>query len=217
MRRLSHGARATIAIVLVVAAGSVGVLAAGGSGNPPAAAPGLRADLLPQTLDGAAAPAIRLRDQTGSRVDTAALTGRPYLVSFVYTRCRDVCPLIGQEIGDALRLLGPQARRVGALLVSVDPRHDTPAAARRWLRLHRLPAEAHYLLGGAETLLPVWHDWYVVPDTGGATFDPTAHDASVWLVDARGRLRGRWPGAEGIAPRDIAHDLGALLDEAQHD
>lgn len=54
-----------------------------------------------------------------------------------------------------------------------------------------------------------------MPDTGGTAFASTTHDASVWLVDASGRLRGRWAGGEAIPPADIAHDLGILLDEAR--
>jgi protein SCO1/2 len=134
-------------------------------------------------------------------------------VTFLYTHCPDVCPLIGFEIADALRRLGPRARDVAAVGVSVDPRGDTPAAARRWTAAHRLPAAFHYALGSRAQLLPTWRDWFVVPRTGTLA-DPRTHDASVWLVDARGRLRGRWAGAEPIAPEDMAHDLRVLLDEA---
>jgi len=216
MSRLGPAARAGLAIALVVAGAMTGIVAAAAHRSPPAAAaPGLRADLLPGDVDGARAPRIRLTDARGRTVDTAALRGRPYLVSFIYTRCRDVCPIIGEEIAGALRRLGPRGKDVDALLVSVDPRHDSPAAARGWLARQRLPAaQAHYLLGSSARLLPVWRDWYVVSGSG-AGFDPTTHDASVWLVDARGRLRGRWSGAEAIAPGDVAHDLSALLDEAR--
>jgi hypothetical protein len=158
--RSGPAARATLAIAIVVVGAMVGIVTAGAKKSPqPAAAPGLRADVLPGDLDGARAPRIRL----------------------------------------------------------ADPRHDTPAAARRWLRVHGLPRQAHYLLGSSRQLLPVWRDWYVVPRTGGAGFDPTTHDAGIWLVDARGRLRGRWAGgAAPIAPGAMAHDLTALLDEAGH-
>ena len=195
--------RPALAIIVILAAATAGMLAGRGSRAEPAA-PGLRANLLPQDLDGARAPTIRLRDAAGRTVDTRRLD-RPYLVSFVYTRCRDVCPLIGDEIGDALRRLGDSAPSAAALLVSVDPPNDTPEAARRWLRRHHLPPQAAYLLGTSRALRPIWRDWYI----GGT--DPREHDASVWLVDARGRLRGRWSGGEPIDPADMAHDLKALI------
>jgi protein SCO1 len=190
------------------------VLASGRRGHTRApAAPGLRADRLPQGVDGSPAPAIDLRDARGRRVDTTKLVGRPYLVTFLYTHCTDVCPVIGFEIADALRRLGPAAPRVAAVGVSVDPRGDTPAAARRWVAEHHLPTEFHYALGSPRQLTPIWRDWYVVP-RDGTLADPRTHDASVWLVDGRGRLRGRWSGAEPIAPDDMARDLRVLLDEA---
>lgn len=213
MVRLGHGARAAITIALVVCAATVGILAAAREGGGAPAAPGLRANLLPQDLDGAAAPRVALRDQRGASVDSAGLGGRPYLVTFLYTHCVDVCPLIGSEISDALSRLGSRATRVAALAISVDPRGDTPAAARAWVREHRLPAEFHFLLGSAAQLVPIWRDWYVV-GSRDALEDPRTHDASVWLIDGRGRLRGRWAGGAPIDPGDVAHDLTVLLDEA---
>jgi protein SCO1/2 len=210
--RPRQGLRAALAIVLVVAAGTAGMLAGSARDGPARAAPGLRADLLPRDLDGAAAPRIRLRDATGRLVDSARLRGRPFLVAFVYTHCIDVCPLIGSEIADAFDRLGGAAPGAAALAVSVDPRGDTPATARRWLAKHGLPRETRYLVGTRAELTPVWRDWFVVP-RDGTLADPRAHDVSVWLVDARGRLRGRWSGAEGIDPADVAHDLRALIAE----
>lgn len=214
MGALARAGRPFLALALILAAATAGLLAAGSRGGEPAArrAAGLRADLLPGDLDGAPAPAFRLRGARGERIDTARLRGRPYLVTFLYTHCVDVCPVIGFEIGDALHRLGPRAREVAAVGVSVDPRGDSPAAARRWAALHHLPAEFHYGLGRAAQLEPVWRDWYVVP-RNGTLQDPRTHDASVWLVDARGRLRGRWSGGAPIAPADMAHDLAVLLGE----
>jgi protein SCO1 len=119
--------RAALAIAVIVAAGTAGIVTAG---RPAASAPGLRADLLPQDLDGSPAPRIRLRDARGDLIDTAAVD-RPYPVTFVDTHCTDVCPLIGSEIADALHRLGPRAPDMAALAVTVDPRRDTPRAAQR--------------------------------------------------------------------------------------
>ena len=188
-----------------------GLIAAGGH-DEPRRAPGLRADLLPGDLDGSRAPRIVLRDARGGRVDSARLARRPYLVTFLYTHCTDVCPIIGSELADAFTRLGPAASKTAVLAVSVDPRGDTPRLARRWTAEHGLPSEFHYLLGTRRELASVWRDWYVAQ--GGRSLDPATHDASVWLVDARGRLRGRWSGGEPIAPADLAHDVRALIAEA---
>lgn len=210
---LRHAVGALVALSLIVAAGTVGLALAGRQDEPPPAAAGLRASALPDGLDRAAAPRIRLRDARGRTVDTRTLRGRPYLVTFVYTRCEDVCPAIGADIAAALRQLGSRAGAVSALFVSVDPRGDTPARAREWLARHSLPSQVRYLLGTPDELRPIWRDWYLLADDR-RRLDPVTHAASVWLVDARGRLRARWPGGAGIDPDDVAHDLDALLDRA---
>ena len=166
-------------------------------------APGLRGGALPRGLAGSAAPAIALADARGGRSGTAALTGRPYLVTFLYTHCRDECPATAAAIAVALRDLGPRARDVGVLVVSVDPRGDTAAAARAFLRRHDLPASVHYLIGDGAQLRGVWRDWLVA---GGGT-----HSLATWLVDARGRRRAIYSG-EVPAAADLTHDLAALLD-----
>jgi protein SCO1/2 len=165
-------------------------------------APGLRGGALPDGLAGARAPRISLRDARGGRAGTATVAGRPYLVTFLYASCPDACPLTASSIATALRALGADASRVGVLVVSVDPRGDTPRAARQFLRRYGLPASAHYLLGSADELRPVWDAWMV----GGGE----EHNLSTWLVDASGRLRAVYNGA--VPPSaDIAHDLAALV------
>jgi protein SCO1/2 len=96
--------------------------------------------------------------------------------------------------------------------VSVDPRGDSAAAARKWIAERHLPDQFHFLLGSAAQLTPIWRDWFVIGPRDRLA-DPRTHAASVWLVDGRGRLRGRWSGGAPIDPADIAHDLGVLLDE----
>jgi protein SCO1/2 len=166
------------------------------------AAPGLRAEQLPGDLDGRPAPAFRLRDG-GGVVDTRALRGRPYAVTFLYTRCPDVCPAIADDLREALR-----GTNAAAVAVSVDPGGDTPRAVRAFAPTHRLPAAFHYAIGDRAALAPVWSAYFASPQTGRSSVG--AHTAAVWLVDARGRLRAKYSGASPIDPADLAHDLRAL-------
>jgi cytochrome oxidase Cu insertion factor (SCO1/SenC/PrrC family) len=87
-----------------------------------------RAGPLPDGLDRKPAPGFRLADARGGTLDSRALRGRPYLLTFLFTDCRDVCPLIGREIGQALHQLGSRAREVAAVAISVDPEGDTRPA-----------------------------------------------------------------------------------------
>lgn len=168
-----------------------------------------RGGALPPGVSAVRAPRFVLDDARGGRVDTRRLRGSPYVVTFLYANCKDVCPLIASELKQAFEQLGPRARDVTALAVSVDPHGDTRPAVRRWLDKLRMPPNFRYLIGTAEQLQPVWSSHYA----GRQPRDNphSAHTASIWLVDRRGRWRTKFSGGIPIAPTDIAHDLRLLL------
>ena len=154
---------------------------------------------------------IRLGDARGGVFDTARLRGRPYAVTFLYSTCPDVCPLIGAELRAALAALGPDARRYTVIAVSVDPRHDTAPAVRRWLEAHGEPSNFHYLIGRERELAPVWRAWHVAPQVPG---DPrSAHTASIWLVDRHGRLAAILSAGTAVPTSDLVYDLRRLARE----
>lgn len=208
-------ARTAVAALLAVASIALGGCGASG-GSATTAAGGGRfavAEPLPPGLAGRAAPRIRLADARGGTFDTRSLAGQPYLVTFLYANCPDVCPLIGAQLRDTLAQLGDDGRRVGVVAVSVDPRGDTPASVRSWLARQREPRRFHYLLGTQRELAPVWRAWYAAPQIPG---DPeSAHTAIVWIVDAKGRLTAKVPAGRPFDVRGLARDMRTLLSSAK--
>jgi protein SCO1 len=206
---LALGLAATAVIAVVAARG-----AGGGdrTAAPTTASSGaFRGGRLPEGVDLRRAPRLRLRDARGGTFDTAVLDGRPYAVTFLYVHCPDVCPLIGDELGRALRLLGRRAPQVAAVAVSVDPKGDTPEAVRAWLRRHRLPGNVHYLIGSERELKPVWNAYYAAPQIPGSP--ESTHSASIWLVDRQGRWRTKFSAGAPVPPGALVHDFGLLLRE----
>jgi len=145
---------------------------------------------------------FRLRDQNGHPIDAASLRGRPAVVSFLYTSCRDTCPLVADQIRGALDDLGHAA--VPVVAVTVDPTGDTPLAAKRFLARHGLTGRARFALGTRAQLAPVWRESGVQPQT----LDHD-HTPSTVLLDARGRQRVGFL-ADEITPEGVAHDLRRL-------
>ena len=179
--------------------------------TPTRAPGGFRGNQLPAEVAGSRAPNFKLRDARGGAIDTRALRGRPYVVTFLYTECPDVCPLIGQELRVAFEKLGPRATEVAAVAVSVDPEGDTAEAVRTWLDRQRLPDNFRYGIGSERELKPVWDSYYAAAQIPG---DPeSTHSASIWLIDGRGRIRTKFSAGFPVEPADIAHDLRLLLDE----
>ena len=71
--------------------------------------------------------AFALTGQTGSPITQDALLGHYSLVTFGYTFCPDVCPVIQQTIAATLDALGGRADEVVPYLITIDPERDTVA------------------------------------------------------------------------------------------
>src|SRR5690348_15960794 len=91
----AKGPLALIALAVLSGGLVLGLVIAGLTHSP---APAAHAEQLPSGLEGKAAPQFRLRDGRGGVIDTHALQGRPYAVTFLYTRCPDVCPAIAEDL-----------------------------------------------------------------------------------------------------------------------
>lgn len=76
---------------------------------------------------------FRLIDQTGQTVTEKDMVGRPTIVFFGYTHCPDVCPTSLFEISEVLRAMGPDAGRVNAYFITVDPERDTQETMKNYL------------------------------------------------------------------------------------
>jgi protein SCO1/2 len=82
-------------------------------------------------------PAFALADHQGRAFGPEQLRGHWSLLFFGFTRCPDICPnTLGllQAVSAALRQEDhPAADGLQVVFVSVDPRHDTPAALKSYV------------------------------------------------------------------------------------
>jgi protein SCO1/2 len=150
----------------------------------------------------AAAGVLIARGTEPAVASMAQYRGRPVVMTFLYSTCRDTCPLQVQSIRGALDRLGADVPVLG---VSVDPRGDSPERARRFVLDQRMTGRMRFLLGTRAALAPVWRGYGIAPQRG--TLD---HSAYVVLVDGRGRQRVGFPASE-LTPEGLVHDLRVLL------
>jgi protein SCO1/2 len=155
------------------------------------------------------APDFALTDQAGRLVRLSAQRGRFVLVTFLYTNCPDVCPLIASNLNTALRELGPRRSEVRVLAVSVDPKGDRPAAVRSYVRTHRLLPQFRYLIGTPAELRRIWGRYDVLAVARKP--DLVDHVAYTVLVDRRGRRRVVYDSQ--VKAQQVIHDLRVLLKE----
>jgi protein SCO1/2 len=150
---------------------------------------------------GVRAPDFALRDQDGKLVTAAGLRGRPVVVTFLYTHCRDTCPITAQQVKGALDDL---RRPVPAIAISVDPPNDTRASARSFLAKVGIGGRMRFLLGSRRELQPLWSGFAVRPQR-----QHEEHQARLVILDGRGMQRVGFPISQAT-PERIAHDLRAL-------
>lgn len=71
---------------------------------------------------------LSLADQAGHHADWRARRGKPQLVTMFYASCPYMCPMIIDSAKTIDKNLTPaQRQRLGVLMISIDPEHDTPA------------------------------------------------------------------------------------------
>ena len=178
---------------------------------PAATAPGIEDSGLQGTdLDSTLAPDFSLKDQFGKPVSLSQFQGQPTVVTFLYTHCPDICPLVADKLHTVVQSLGKQAPHVAILAVSMDPKGDTVSAALNFSRAHRLVNAWHFLVGSLDQLAPVWSDYTV--DAQAATSAGTVmHSTFIYVIDKQGRERVLLD--DDFTPAQLTSDLQILLAE----
>lgn len=87
-----------------------------------------------RTLATYAVPDVELVRDDGKavRLGRELEDGRPVVLSFIYTSCTTVCPMISATLAQLQRKLGPARDRVHLMSISIDPEFDTPARLREY-------------------------------------------------------------------------------------
>jgi protein SCO1/2 len=199
-------------LVLVLVAGAVALFAIGGNGGGRA-----RGAALAANFDAAAvltpakpAPALALRNYLGQPVNIDSYRGKAVLVTFLYTSCPDICPLITSNLRVALNLMGPaKASKVQIIAVSVDPRGDTPKAVAAFLARHGMTGRMQYLIGSAKELARVWKAWGVGSERDAQQPQFINHTGLVYGVTGSGKRLTLY--ASSFQPSEIVHDVPLLV------
>jgi protein SCO1 len=69
---------------------------------------------------------FHLSDTSGKPRSLADFRGKVAVVFFGYTHCPEVCPTELADLAQAMRQLGPAAKDVQVIFITLDPERDTP-------------------------------------------------------------------------------------------
>jgi protein SCO1 len=200
-------------VVLLVIAGGVALLSTGGGSSRPSSANihGVASSKYSGSLASPAQPEppLALRNYKGEHVNIAQYKGKAVLLTFLYTKCPDVCPLIASNLGVALNAMGPaKAGKVQVIAVSVDPRGDTPTAVAVFLKRHGVAGRMQYLIGSAHELGRVWKAWGVGAEQDAQQPQLVNHSGLVYGISAAGKVTTLY--AASFTPREIVHAVPLL-------
>lgn len=161
----------------------------------------------PDSFDGATLPAgvrapdFHLRDQDGRPIDMAQYRGRPVIATFLYSHCKDTCPVEARLISSAVQQLGHPA---AVIAFSVDPAHDTGASVHAFMREQKVSAPIRWVLGTPKELQPIWKGYAVTPQR-----TDEEHMARIVLIDKQGYQKIGYS-FDQTTPDRIAHDMRLL-------
>ncbi|KVM68901.1 MULTISPECIES: SCO family protein [Burkholderia] len=152
-----------------------------------------------------------LPDSSGKLRTLADFKGRAVVLFFGYTHCPDVCPTTLAELAQAMQQLGPEAKRVQVLLVTLDPERDTAPLLAQYVAafdpsfIALRPADDAQLRQVAKDFR-IYYARAAGKTPGSYTMD---HTAASYVFDPDGKLRLFVRDGQGPGP--WVHDLKLLL------
>jgi len=213
-----------LALVTLIAAGTLVLLGGCGSAE---SDPEFNGTVLKNAEP---SPSFELTNQVGQPISLESLQGHVVVLTFLYTYCPDVCPIITTQLRDVQEQLSENVSGVEFVVISVDPERDTVEAAHDYLRRWKIEEDWQYLVGDRKTLEPLWESYFVDPYAEGSkeespTPEPRGavdglsaaiaerylviHSAPIFLIDREGRRRVVF--TSPLNPEEIVQDVRTLL------
>lgn len=160
-------------------------------------------------------PDFSLVNQRNEAVTKKDLEGQPWVASFIFTRCAGTCGRVTSQ----LKVLQDRLKNVPVRLVSfsVQPENDTPEVLARYAdSLGANPERWHFLTGDKDEihkLIQGGFYQYVAPSRSPTPVEgfEVDHSNNVCLVDATGRVIGKYNSLDDVAVAKLARDVERLV------
>lgn len=156
---------------------------------------------------------FELIDQYGEPRNSADYRGEHLLVFFGYTSCPFMCSQTLRSLAAALDALGDETERVNAVMITVDPEHDTPEQMRA--EMPKVHARIVGLTGSPEQLDSAYRAFRIEPRAVEAEWNGSAvisHSSYIYLLGPDGRFRTLMPPI--LPPAAMAEIIARYVDAA---
>jgi protein SCO1 len=159
-----------------------------------------------------AAPDFALISQNGAKVTLKSLRGKVVAVTFIYTWCPDVCPMLTDKMARVQDELGSDfGSQVAFVSITIDPERDTPDVLKEYAEAFDANLAGWSFLTGEPAAV------HEVARRYGVAVAPAAdgqvdHTLLTTLVDRGGVMRVQYLGYR-FDEEEFRHDLLDLLSE----
>jgi protein SCO1/2 len=157
------------------------------------------------------APPLELKDSNGKPFDISKYRGKAVLVTWLYVKCPDICPLIVSNLKVAQTKLGDKAKDVVIVAVSTDPERDTPKAVNKFIDARGMSGRMQYLVGAEGELGRAWKNWGIVAEPAAANPELIEHSSPIYGISASGKITTLYPA--NFKPDQIVHDVPLLAQQ----
>jgi protein SCO1/2 len=184
-----------LAAIVVVAVGVVGVTLAT---RPPD----------PKLDDFGDIGKFSLVDERGAELTDAALRGHVTIVSFLFTRCDTICPVVTMKMQAAQEATFDVGDKVKLVSFSVDPKYDTPERLDAYAQRYRAdPTRWRFVTGPEDRVRAVVEGPFMTSmkreqDRPGG-IPNIAHGGYFMLVDPLGHIRGHYDSNDTFQRDDL--------------
>jgi protein SCO1/2 len=141
--------------------------------------------------------------------------GNISIITFIYTHCPDVCPVITANLTNIQREL-QDTSNIRFVEISFDPERDTPSVLKEYKDLYRLNDQFTLLTGNPATIDTLLGQLDIVAEK--TQIDSLQQDSSqyfmkhsntIYLMDGSSRIRAEYP-ASVVPPKNVIEDIKRL-------
>ena len=160
-------------------------------------------------------PQFSLVERSGKATSLADLRGSIWIADFIYTTCKDTCPM---QTAEMAQLQEHWKDRAGLKLVSfsVDPEKDTTAVLSRYADRYKADAQRWLFLTGAkEEIGRLVQEGFrlsavALPGDGNVS-SVIMHSPRFVLIDKQAQIRGYYDSRDPQALQRLKADVATLI------
>ena len=104
---------------------------------------------------------FKLRSHRDQFIDMTDLRGKVVVITFIYTGCVDICPVIVQKLKSVVDQFDSNNGTIAVLAITTDPVRDSIQRVKDYSMFHDLDDKWHLLIGNQDELQNVWDEFFI--------------------------------------------------------